>query len=164
MKALIILIAAIASTLASGPATTATVSVTGGPNAGKYDLDAQASCEFSEEKAPKPKHSFYIMLGAPNANGRTIKDPKVMTVMFLRVPDADRRTPGSQFLAAFIFGDPSHGSHYEVETRPGEKAPAGSGSVTIAQHGEAATVSFDAKTAAGIEFKGTIQCTDVLRD
>jgi hypothetical protein len=164
MKALIILIAAIASTLAGGPATTATVSVTGGPNAGTYHLDARASCEFADEKPPAPKHSFYIMLGAPNADGRTIKDPKVMTVMYLRVPDADRRTPVSQFWTAFVFGDPSHGTRYGVETRPGEKDPAGSGSVTIVQHGEAATVSFDAKTAAGIEFKGAIQCTDVLRD
>jgi len=88
MKTTIVLSAAIASTLAAGPATTARVTVTGGPNAGTYDLDARASCEFAEEKPPAPKHSFYIMLGAPNADGRTIKDPKVMTVMYLRVPDA----------------------------------------------------------------------------
>ncbi len=164
MKTWIILTAAIASTLAGGPATTGRVTVTGGPNAGTYNLNADASCEFSTEKAPAPKHSFYIMLGAPNAKGRTIKDPKVMTVMYLRVPDADRHTPVSQFWTAFVFGDPSHGTQYGVETRPGQKNPGGSGSVTIVQHGEAATVTFDAKTVAGIEFKGAIQCTDVLRD
>lgn len=165
MNLLLGFLSATLAALATGPATTATVTVTGGPHAGKYSLDAEAPCEIESHSAPKPKHSFSVMLGAPGSNGSTIKDPKVMTVMALRVPDADHGSGNSQFFAEMTFGDPpSHGTHYAVETRPGETKQSGSGTVTIGQHGAQASVDFDLKTADGVQFKGVIQCSRLLRD
>lgn len=165
MNLLLGYLSVIVSAIASGPATTATVAVTGGPHAGKYSLDAEAPCEIESHKAPGPKHSFNVMLGAPGNNGSSIKDPKVMTVLALIMPDADNATGRSQFLAEMTFGDPPlHGTHYAVETRPGEKKQAGSGTITIAQQGAQASVDFDVKTADGVQFKGVIQCSRLLRD
>jgi hypothetical protein len=165
MNLLLGFIYAFVSALAAGPATTATVTVTGGSHAGDYSLDAAAPCEIESHDAPKPGHSFSIMLGAPGSNGGTIKDPKVMTVLALRVPDADHATSNGQFRAEMSFGDPpSHGTHYAVETRPGEPNQMGNGTLTIAQHGAQARVDFDLKTADGVRFKGVIQCSRLLRD
>ena len=158
-------VSAFVSALASGPATTAVVTVTGGTHPGKYSLEAAAPCEIESHSAPKPRHSFSIMLGAPGGNGSTIEDPKVMTVMALLVPDADHAGGNGQFRSEMSFGDPpSHGTHYAVETRPGEKNQSGSGTVTIGQHGAQASVDFDVKTADGVQFKGVIQCSRLLRD
>jgi len=155
----------ILTALASVPATTATVTVTGGPHAGKYSLDAEAPCEIESHDAPKPKHSFTAMLGAPGNNGSSIKDPKVMTVLSLIVPDADHASGNSQFLSEMTFGDPPlHGTHYAVDTRPGGKNGGGSGSLTIAPHGTQAVVNLDVKTADGVQFKAVIQCLRLLRD
>jgi hypothetical protein len=165
MNLLLGYLSVIISAIASGPATTATVAVTGGPHAGNYSLDAEAPCEIESHKAPAPKHSFNVMLGAPGNNGSSIENPKVMTVLALRVPDADHSTGNSQFLSEMSFGDPpSHGTHYAVDTRPGAKDGSGSGTITIAQHGAQASVDFDVKTADGVQFKGVIQCSRLLRD
>lgn len=164
MNLLIGFLSAIVAALATGPAATATVTVKGGPHTGNYSLEAGAPCEIEAHDPPKPRHSFSIMLGAPGANGRTITDPNVMTVLALRVPDADRATANGQFLSEIAFGDPPHGTHYLVDTRPGGKATPGSGTLTISQHGSQATVNFDVKTADGVEIKGAIQCTRLLRD
>ena len=165
MNLLLGYLSAILAAIASVPATTATVTVTGGPNAGKYSLDAEAPCEIASEDAPKPKHSFSIMLGAPGNNGSTIKDPKVMTMLTLIVPDADHGTGNSQFLSEMTFGDPPlHGQHYSVDTRPGGRNTGGSGSLTIAPHGAQAVVNLDVKTADGVQFKAVIQCLRLMRD
>ena len=157
-------VSAIVSALSLAPAATATITVTGGPHAGSYTLEAAAPCEIESHESPKPKHSFSIMLGAPGADGKSIENPKVMTVMALRVPDADHGSGNGQFFSEMAFGDPpSHGTHYAVETRSGAKS-SGSGTVTIAQHGAQATVNFDVKTADGVQFKGVIQCSRLLRD
>jgi hypothetical protein len=165
MHLLLGFLSAIISALASSPATTGTVTVTGGPNAGNYSLDAEAPCEIESHEAPEPRHSFTVMLGAPGNNGSSIKDPKVMTVLALIVPDADHATGNSQFMSEMTFGDPPlHGKHYAVDTRPGGKKSSGGGTITIAQHGAQASVNFDVKTADGIQFKGVVQCLRLLRD
>ncbi len=164
MNFLIGFISAILSTAGSGPATTGVVTVIGGPNAGNYSVASQAPCEIDKEDPPKPKHSFSIMLGAPGSDGQTIKDPKVMTVLSLMVPDADRESGNTQFFAEMNFGDPPlHGKHYKVDPHPEKGAPVGSGAVGIVVHGGQATVNFDVKTADAVEFKGVIQCSRLLR-
>jgi hypothetical protein len=165
MRALIMLgAAAIASAITGDdPRASALVTVANGLHAGSYTLEADAPCEIQQENPPKPRHQFNIVLSQPQTDSKHRADPKVPTFMLLIIPDADVRGANRQFFSSVNFGDESHGTQYNVESRPGEKKPEGSGTVTLVQHGHDATVKIDAKTAEGITYTGTIQCTNVSR-
>jgi hypothetical protein len=51
----------------------------------------------------------------------------------------------------------------EVETRANQKRRGGSGTVTIADKGETAVITFTAKTATGAGLEGTVNCNTVTR-
>jgi hypothetical protein len=58
------------------------------------------------------------------------------------------------------FGPLLHRSaEYVMDTRKGK----GNGTVTVADHGATAKVTFDVKTAEGVKLAGTIDCHSVLR-
>jgi hypothetical protein len=138
---------------------TAMVTVTGGAHAGRFLVrNADSPCEISEQKAPRPKHQFEVLIG-----GVTPKtDANKLTLLMLIVPNADLRGPTHTFFASISFGTVGHDAEYRTETRPGEKA-AGSGTVTLALHGQDATVKLDATSADGVSYTGTIQCSGVSR-
>jgi hypothetical protein len=137
----------------------ALVRVSGGPHAGEYTLrNSDVPCEITAEKPPHPKHQFSVTLGGFTPS----KDPAKLTLLMVIVPDADLRGANRSFFTSINFGDVSRGTQYNAETRPGEKL-GGSGSVTVAPHGQDATVTFDVKSAEGVTYKGTILCTAVSR-
>ena len=138
---------------------TAMVTVADGAHAGTFVLrNADFPCEITTERPPHPKHQFNVTLGGYTPN----KDASKLTILMLIVPDADVRGPNKTFFASINFGDVSRGTQYNAETRPGEKI-GGSGTVTVAPHGQDATVTLDVKSAEGVAYKGTIQCTGVSR-
>lgn len=145
---------------ADAPAVAATGSVhlqvIGGPRAGTYDAQMKdGGCSYG--------------LAGPTAWGNQYSvvatDPKAFTSLQLIVPDTKAAAAGTsvfQLTAGFgpLFG--SGATTYTVNTRPnGTKA--GSGQVSVADHGKTGRVTFDVKTADGVELKGTIECTSVMR-
>ena len=137
----------------------ALVTVSSGPHAGQFTLrNADVPCEITAERPPHPKHQFSVTLGGFSPS----RDPAKLTVLMVIIPDADVRVANRSFFTSINFGDVSRGTQYNAETRPGEKL-GGSGTVTVTPHGQDATITFDVKSAEGVGYTGTIQCTGVSR-
>ena len=62
----------------------------------------------------------------------------------------------------FCFG--GDGASYSVNTRPDAPKKSGSGTATVDDQGSTGRVTFDAKTDAGVELKGVIDCKSVVRN
>jgi hypothetical protein len=131
--------------------------VTGGPNAGTFD---NASDRGGCSVGLTGPGSFGNQLSNPRD-----KDPKHFNSLQLVVPDATAAATGtSEFFLSVGFGPLlARAAEYKVETRSGEAKKAGSGTVTIADHGATATVKFSAITADGVKLEGTIECRSVMR-
>jgi hypothetical protein len=131
--------------------------VTGGPNAGVYDVDMKDSgCSYG--------------LAGPTAWGNQYSidssDPKQFSSLQLVVPDTKAAASGTsefQMTAQFgpLFGN---GASYDVNTRSDAGTKKGSGQVTVQDQGSTGHVTFDAKTDDGVGLKGTIDCQSVLRN
>ena len=158
-----ILLALAAAAVAAQPgdvdSATAMVTVAGGAHAGSFLIrNTDSPCEITEQKAPRPKHQFEVLIG-----GVTPKpDANELTLLMLIIPNADARGPNHTFFASISFGTVGHDAEYKTDARPGEKA-AGSGTVTLVPHGQDATVTLDATSADGVSYTGRIQCSGVLR-
>ena len=132
--------------------------VSGGANAGTYDVemkDGGCSYGLAGDKAWGNQYSV-------NTN-----DPKQFSSLQLIVPDAKAAasgTPTFQMTVQFgpLFG--SGGHSYDVNTRSNAAKPSGSGTVTVQDQGKTGKVTFDAKTADGVGLKGTIDCQSVMRN
>lgn len=132
--------------------------VTGGPNAGSYDVDMKdTGCSYG--------------LAGPTAWGNQYSietnDPKQFSSLQLIVPDTKKAASGTsefQMTAQFgpLFG--SGGASYDVNTRPDAPSKQGSGTVTVQDQGKTGHVDFDAKTGEGIGLKGSIDCQSVIRN
>jgi hypothetical protein len=131
--------------------------VTGGPNAGVYDVDMKdAGCSYG--------------LAGPTAWGNQYSintdDPKQFSSLQMIVPDTKAAAGGTsefQMTAQFgpLFGN---GASYDVNTRSDAATKKGSGTVTVQDQGQSGHVDFDAKTAEGVGLKGTIDCLSVIRN
>jgi hypothetical protein len=132
--------------------------VTGGANAGSYDVDMkEGGCSYglAGEKAWGNQYST------------NTSDPKQLSSLQLIVPDAKAAASGtSQFQMTVQFGPlfGSGGASYDVNTRPDASKKGGSGTVTVQDQGKTGKVTFDAKTPEGVGLKGTIDCQSVLRN
>jgi hypothetical protein len=131
--------------------------VTGGPNAGVYDVEMKdAGCSYG--------------LAGPTAWGNQYSidtsDPKQFSSLQMIVPDTKAAAGGTsefQMTAQFgpLFGN---GASYDVNTRPDASSKKGSGQVTVQDQGSTGHVTFDAKTDEGVGLKGTIDCESVIRN
>jgi hypothetical protein len=86
----------------------------------------------------------------------------------LIVPDAKAAKEGTPaFYLAVGFGPLARRDEVtyqlEIETRPNQKHPHGSGVVTVQDNGDTALVSFKATTVDGVALEGTITCNAVTR-
>ena len=132
--------------------------VTGGANAGSYDVDMkEGGCSYglAGEKAWGNQYSI------------NTTDPKQLSSLQLIVPDTKAAANGtSTFQMTVQFGPlfGSGGASYDVNTRPDASNKGGSGTVTVQDQGSTGKVTFDAKTANGVGLKGTIDCQGVLRN
>lgn len=147
------------SATAAGTSTgTIHLEVSGGPNAGSYDVDMPDSgCSYG--------------LAGPAAWGNQYsidtEDSTKFSSLQLVVPDAKAAASGTsafQITAQFgpLFG--SSNKSYEVNTRPDASKKSGSGTVTVEDHDSTGRVTFDVKTSDGVGLKGTIDCRTVVRN
>lgn len=133
------------------------LTVTGGSNAGAWDASSErGGCSYG--------------LSGPGSWGNQLsdpkdKDPKHFNSLQLIVPDAKAAAGGSkEFFLMVGFGPLlSRSAEYKVETRAGEAKKSGSGTVTVADHGATATVTFSVSTADFVKLEGTIDCKSVMR-
>jgi hypothetical protein len=129
------------------------VVITGGANAGTYDgTTDRGGCSAGMTG----KGSFGNQFSLPKEN-----NPKVLNSVQLIVPDAKGAASGThEFFLNVAFGRiTARVAEYKVDT----EHKSGSGTVTVADHGSTAVVTFDATTAAGVKLKGTIDCKSVTR-
>ena len=77
------------------------------------------------------------------------------------VPNAKAAAAGTHdFFLSVGFGPLlQRSAEYVVDTKKSK----GSGTVTVADHGAAAKVTFDARTADGVKLAGNIDCHSVMR-
>ncbi|MEA2235689.1 MAG: hypothetical protein QOC81_413 [Thermoanaerobaculia bacterium] len=129
------------------------VVITGGANAGTYDgTTDRGGCSAGMTG----KGSWGNQYSLPKEN-----DPKVLNSVQLIVPSAKAAASGTHdFYLNVAFGRiTKRVAEYKVDT----EHKSGSGTVTVADHGSTASVTFDATTAAGVKLKGTIDCKSVTR-
>jgi hypothetical protein len=129
------------------------VVITGGANAGRYDgTTDRGGCSAGMTG----KGSWGNQYSLPKEN-----DPKVLNSVQLIVPDAKAAASGTHnFFLNVAFGRiTKRVAEYKVDT----EHKSGSGTVTVADHGSTAIVTFDATTADGVKLKGTIDCKSVTR-
>jgi hypothetical protein len=131
--------------------------VTGGPNAGAYDVEMKdAGCSYG--------------LAGPTAWGNQYSidsnDPKQFSSLQMIVPDTKAAASGtSEFQMTVQFGPLfGSGASYDVNTRSDAATKKGSGQVTVQDQGSTGHVTFDAKTDEGVGLKGTIDCQSVIRN
>jgi hypothetical protein len=131
------------------------ITVTGGPNAGKYQASSDhGGCSYGLAG----RGSWGNQLSDPKE-----KDPKKFNSLQLIVPDAKKAASGTdEFQMTVGFGPlMARSAKYDVDTRGGKKS--GSGTVTIDDKGNTATVKFSATTPEGVKLEGTIDCKSVIR-
>jgi hypothetical protein len=132
--------------------------VTGGPNAGVYDVDMKDSgCSYGLAGEGAWGNQYSI----------ETNDPKQFSSLQMIVPNTKAAAGGTsefQMTAQFgpLFG--SGGASYDVNTRPDASTKRGSGKVTVQDQGSTGHVDFDAKTDEGVGLKGSIDCQSVIRN
>lgn len=146
----------LASLTAGGDRVAAMITVAGGPHAGRFLISSEdVPCEINGRQP----RQFALTLGRSGAS----KDSAQLALLMVIIPNANVHEAHHEFYASIAFGDASHGTRYEAETRRGEH-DGGSGTITLAKQRQDATVNLDVMSAQGVAFTGDIQCTDVLRD
>ena len=148
-----LLLLAPVSLFAAGATETVHVVITGGPNAGTYNATADRGGCSAGLTGPG---TFGNQFSLPKE-----KDPKKLNSLQLIVPSAKSAASGTHdFYLMAGFGPLLHrAAEYVVDTKKGK----GSGTVTVADHGATAKVTFDAKTADGVRLAGSIDCNSVVR-
>ena len=129
------------------------VVITGGANAGTYDGSTDRGGCSAGLTGKGSWGNQYSLVKENN--------PKVLNSLQLIVPDGTAAAKGTHdFFLNVAFGRiTARVAEYKVET----EKKSGSGTVTVADHGSTAIVTFDATTAAGVRLQGTIDCKSVLR-
>jgi hypothetical protein len=153
LRSLPILFIAAAFSVAAQTKETVHLLITGGANAGTYDGSVdKGGCSAGLTG----KGSFGNQYSLPKE-----KNPKVLNSVQLVVPDAKAAAKGTHnFLLKIGFGPIfKRAAEYVVDA----EHKSGSGTVTVADKGKTAIVTFDATTSAGVKLKGTIDCKSVLR-
>lgn len=132
--------------------------ITGGANAGTYDLSpTKGGCSAGLTG----EDSFGVTFSINDP------DPKKLESLGIVVPDvkaAAAKTDELEVIASF--GPIMHrAAVYTIETRTDvSEKQEGSGTVTVADHGTTATVTFSGQTAAGVKMQGTVECKGVYRN
>ena len=129
------------------------VVIANGPNAGTYDGQTDRGGCSAGLTGPG---SFGNQFSLPKE-----KDPKKFNSVQLIVPNAKAAAAGTHDFELHVGFGPllNRSAEYQVNPSKGK----GSGTVTVADKGATASVTFDATTAAGVKMHGTIDCKSVLR-
>jgi hypothetical protein len=136
-----------------GQTTGATVKVTivGGPNAGTYTLHGQVPCMIERQQGERPR-----TLKAAVAEPAKVANPKTLGNALFEIPLV-ATYPSRLIDIDLIFGELDRvAADYYVTTLDDEKM--GSGTVTVAERGASATLTFQAQTDKGVTFEGVLEC------
>ena len=165
-------------------ASTARITIAGGPHAGTYTLESKGQglgwdepCSMPEDKPGSFRGLFQS--GDPRAG----RNPQAVSMMQLKVENARSGAASDQIMVAVTFGDGrKRGAEYLVNTitgpaaepegpgasgevrpvtLPGRQAAAGRGTATLERRDSTAALRFDAETAQGIKLQVAVECPQV---
>ena len=152
--AVVLASALLAAPLSASPVKeTVHVVIANGPNAGTYDGETDRGGCSAGLSGPG---SFGNQFSLPKE-----KDPKKFNSLQLIVPNAKAAAAGTHDFELHVGFGPlmNRSAQYDVDSAKNK----GSGTLTLADHGATANVTFDATTAAGVKIHGTIDCKSVVR-
>ena len=152
--AVVLASALLAAPLSASPVKeTVHVVIANGPNAGTYDGETDRGGCSAGLSGPG---SFGNQFSLPKE-----KDPKKFNSLQLIVPNAKAAAAGTHDFELHVGFGPlmNRSAQYDVDSAKKK----GSGTLTLADHGATANVTFDATTAAGVKIHGTIDCKSVVR-
>jgi hypothetical protein len=145
---------------AKPPAETVHLEVNGGAWTGTYNATSTSGGCTAGNKGPGSWTNELYVGSATELNA--------LVNLPLTVPDAKAAAAGTpEFYLGIGFGPLARRIEttyqIEIDTRANQKHRVGSGTVTIDDKGDTATVTFDATTDKGEHLNGTITCNSVTR-
>ena len=163
--ALLALASLIAATTAHAQGRKARFTLTGGPQAGSYEMTVGPVCESFDSGSED--HGFGAEFVAEPPRGWR-KGPPYLSHMWLNVPRMRNPKPDALSLGvAFTkWGTPETEIKYEVFTIPREldlhpefeHKPTGRGEAKVQQSADAFSATFRGETADGVRIEGSLQC------
>lgn len=165
--------------------TGATVTVASGPNAGTYSIESVRPCTISPRDDAEP-HGFGVDVDTANREKSWLgAQPNELGSVQISIPNI-RSAHLGELQIAVVFGDQESrktaGPIYSVDTVPegateqvkevdellkrggAPRKRSGKGGATLADNGPTATLTFWGETAAGVAFKGSIDCRRVSHE
>jgi len=135
------------------PVASLAVTLTGGADAGEYEAATPVGgCSY----------------GLTGVDGfglqHSVDEPEGFTSHQLIVPSTAKAADGSStFRTTVTIGPLREGNNYDINTLPDAEQQLGSGTVTVDDRGETATITIQATTAEGVGIDATVECLEVLR-
>jgi hypothetical protein len=164
-------------------ASTARITIAGGPHAGTYTLESKGQGLGWDEPCSMPEDKPGSFRGLFQGDPRAGRNPRAVSMMQLTVENARSGAASDQIMVAVTFGDGrKRGAEYLVNTitgpaaepdgpeasgevrpvtRPGRQAAAGRGTATLERRDSTAALRFDAETAQGIKLQVAVECPQV---
>jgi hypothetical protein len=146
---------------AKPPAETVHLEVNGGIWTGTYNAVSTAGGCTAGAHGPDSWSNELFVSGA--------NDPKALVNLPMEIPNAkSAETNSADFYLAIGFGPLNRRMaatyQLEIETRTNQKRPpSGTGTVTVTDKGDTATIAFSAKVVTGESVTGTVTCNTVTR-
>lgn len=132
------------------------LTLTGGQDAGSYEVTTKdGACSYGLAEAASWGNQYSIATA----------DPAAFSSLQLIAANVDPAGGTSQFMTTVSFGElfSASGRNYEINALSADEAGAGSGTVTVDDRGETATIRIQGETADGVGIDATIECLSVIR-
>ena len=130
-----------------------TLTLTGGPDEGEYEASTpDGGCSYGLTG----EGGFGLQFSLDVEEG--------FSSLQLVVPNTEDAADGtSEFMTTATIGPLLSGNNYEINALPDAGEPSGSGTVTIDDREDTATIQIEGETADGVGIDAQVECHSVLR-
>jgi hypothetical protein len=131
--------------------------LTGGPQAGSYEMTAVAVCEAFDSGSNDDGFGARFVADPPHG---WRKGPPYLSQMVLSIPRMRNPKPDELGLAVVFtkWGTPETEIKYQVFNLPGAKKSTGHGEAKVQRSGGGLSATFQGETADGVRIEGSLQC------
>jgi hypothetical protein len=138
--------------------TRAHVTLTGGPQAGSYEMTAASACGAFDSGSKDDGFGASFVADAPRG---WHKGPPYLSHLSLSTPRMRNPKPDELWLAAVFtkWGTPETEIKYEVFTIPGGHKLTGHGEAKVQRTAGGLSATFRGETADGVRIEGNLQCS-----
>jgi hypothetical protein len=165
LGALLALVSLTAAAPAAAQGAKARFTLTGGPQAGSYEMTAMAACGAFDSGSKDDGFGARFVADAPRG---WHKGPPYLSQMVLSIPRMRNPKPDELALAVVFtkWGTPETEIKYEVFTIPREldihpelaHKPTGRGEAKVQRSAGGLSATFRGETADGVRIEGSLQC------